>query len=150
MILNSGMMFTFHAAHTYAFRLLMMLRGQGPVLTPSTCRGEDGSWQAFPSLYSLLDVMENMQVSLHVVLAEKPLSLTSASCLLSEMFDCWAPCWTLTTSPQMQERGSLFQLSESESNDIQIVKGWKWGGLRKEKGKDTSWEHLVKHLEFSS
>lgn len=48
MILNSGMMFTFHAAHTYAFRLLMMLRGQGPVLTPSTCRGEDGGWQSIP------------------------------------------------------------------------------------------------------
>lgn len=116
--------------------------------SPSTCMEEDGGWQTFP--FSLLEMMENVQVSLHVALTEKPLPLTSASGLLSEMFDCWAPCWTAITSPQMQERGSLLQISESESNYVQIVKGWKWGGLRKGKGKDIAWEHLVKDLELSS
>lgn len=117
------------SAHTSC--LLMMLRGQGPFPAASTCMEEDGGWQVFPFFYSLLDMMEDVHVSLHVALTEKPLSLTSASGLLSEMFDHWALCWTVTTPPQMQERGSLFQISESESNYIQIVKGWKWDGLRK-------------------
>lgn len=126
-------MFTFLAARTHTFCLLMMLRGQGLFPAPSTCV-EDGGSQAFLFLYSLLEMMENMQVSLRTALTEKPLSLASARGLLSVMSDHRALCCTLITPPYMQERGSLFHVSESKSNHIQVVQSWKWSVLRKGKG----------------
>lgn len=135
-IFNSGVIFTFPAAHTHP---LMMLIRQGPFPAPSRCM-ECGDWQSFPFLYSLL-------VSLHVPMTEKPLSLTSAS---GPAFrNVWSLC-SLLNSYLISTNASLFEISESESNYVQIVKSWKWGGLRKGMGKDIAWEHLIKYLELSS
>ena len=79
-------------------------------------------------------MMEDMQVSLCVALTEKPLSLTSASGLLLETLDHWAPCWTLITSPQMQREAAFYRFLNLNQT---MSKLWKAGsGVAWEKGRE--------------
>lgn len=65
--------------------------------------------------------------------------------LLSSLLD-------FLTSPQMQDRSSLYQISamSQKSNYYHIVKSWKWHGLGIGKWKDIDREHLVRDLKCSS
>lgn len=81
---------------------------------------------------------------------EKPLSLTSACGLLSEMFYCWAPCWTSLHLHKCKIEAAFTRFLLWVKNQTTTIL-WKAGsGIGIGKWKDIDREHLVRDLKCSS